>query len=435
MSRRALVMALIVLVLALVGVGIWENLSSRLPANTLALAADAHSDVRTVQAPQIVYPVPDFSVGFPKPAGSAPGASSVKRSQPQASKQPAVSGTIEAIYVRQGDHVKAGQKIVQLDTNVLELGVKQARTSAAKAHADVAVVIKSLETVKDNQDKLVTAREQLATASQALVTAGAALETGAQQLATAKSQALAGRAQVLAGIAQVQAMINGPHPPGPWPPPALVAKLAQLKTTLAGIDAGLAALPAAQAQLAAGATQLATGKAQIATGKAQLATGATALRDARKQLEKAQDVLGEVADGQDILIDLAKYRVQQATLYAPVGGIVTQARTAGTVAMVGAPLVRIRPDGATQVDSYLAPDQLTGVSVGSSATVDFDSNTQGRLTGRVTRVALQAQFPPTSFPTGIVHMTNTVWIQVTLDKGGWAPPGTPVDLTIATNGH
>ena len=426
---------LLLVVVALAGVAIWENLSSRIPANTLALAGDVHSDVRTVQAPQITYPVPDYTVGIPKPAGTMPSASSMKKSQPQPSQQPTVSGTIDAIYVRQGDHVKAGQKIVQLDTAALELGVKQAKTAAAKAHADVAVIEKSLQTVKDNQDKLVTARGKLATASQALVTASQALATGKQQLATAQSQAVAGKAQVLAGIAQIEAIIKGPHPPGPWPPPALTSKLAQLQATLAGINAGLAALPAAQAQLVAGEAQLATGKAQIAAGKAQLATGASALRKARKQLEKAEDVLGHVADGQDILIDVAKYRVKQATLYAPVSGVVTQARTAGTVAMVGAPLVRIVPDAPTQIDSYLAPDQLSGVSVGASATANFDSNTKGPLQGRVTQIAPQAQFPPTSFPTSIVHMTNTVQIQVTLDNGAWAPPGTPVDLTIATNGH
>jgi multidrug resistance efflux pump len=97
--------------------------------------------------------------------------------------------------------------------------------------------------------------------------------------------------------------------------------------------------------------------------------------------------------------------------------------------------VRIRPDEQTKVDSYLAPQQLTSVAVGSKATVNFDSNTGGPLTGRVTQIALNAQFPPTNFPTDIVHMTNTIQVTVTLDKGAWAPPGTPVDLTIATNGH
>jgi multidrug efflux pump subunit AcrA (membrane-fusion protein) len=422
-SRRTLAVTAVMVVLALVAVGVWESLSSRVAPGTIALAGDVQADVRTVQAPAITYPSPDFSVGFPKPPGApkSGGAPSASRSQPKASQQPTISGSIDAVYVRQGDRVNAGQKIVRLDTKVLELGVKQAQYAADKAHADVAVVGKSLDTVQTNQDKLVTARGQLATAQQQLATAG-------QQLATAQSQALAGRAQVVAGIAAVEAIINGPHPPGPWPPAELTAKLAQLKTTLAGIDAGLAQLPAAQALLA-------TGKAQLATGKAQLATGAQALRDAKKQLQRAQAVLTQVAKGQDILVDLAKYRVRQATLYAPVSGIVTDARTAGTVAMVGAPLVRIMPDEHTKIVSYLAPQELTAVVVGSKAKVDFDSNTRGPLAGHVTEIALKAQFPPTRFPTSIVHMTNTVRVTVTLDNGAWAPPGTPVDLTIATNGH
>jgi hypothetical protein len=32
-----------------------------------------------------------------------------------------------------------------------------------------------------------------------------------------------------------------------------------------------------------------------------------------------------------------------------------------------------------------------------------------------------------------VHMTQTIKVRITLDKGGWAPPGTPVDVRIKTN--
>jgi multidrug resistance efflux pump len=100
--------------------------------------------------------------------------------------------------------------------------------------------------------------------------------------------------------------------------------------------------------------------------------------------------------------------------------------------MVGAPIVRVRPGGHTEIDTYLTAAQLALIRVGSRAEVDFDSNSAGMLQGVVSRIADSAAYPPTSFPTGIVHMTKTVRVTISLDEGDWAPPGTPVDVLLDT---
>jgi multidrug efflux pump subunit AcrA (membrane-fusion protein) len=418
-SRRILIVVGIVSLVLLAAVATWQSFIANRNPGTLALAGDVRSDIRIVRAPAIQYPVPDYKVGIP--ASSTPGGSSGSRgsASPPRSSQPTISGMLEAVYVRQGDRVKAGQKIVQLDTTMLELGVKQAKTAAAKSHADVAVLSKALDTIDSNQGKLADARSQLANASQQLATAG-------QKLSDGKRTLLANRAKVVAGINQIEAVINGPHPPGPWPPPALAAQLAQLKGALAGIDKALGQLPAAQSQLA-------QGRAKIASGKSQLASGATALADAKKQVKKARAILTEIAKGQDVQVQLAEARMAQSIVRSPVDGVVTEARKAGTVAMVNAPLVRIQADGPTQVDTYVDVAQLRAIRLGSSAVVDFDSNDAGPLAGKVTLVANSAAFPPTSFSTDLTHMTEAVRVSITLDNGGWAPPGTPVDIRIKTN--
>jgi len=311
--------------------------------------------------------------------------------------------------------------------------VKQAKTAAAKAHADVAVIEKSLQTVKDNQDKLVTgaearygkpgARHGKPGAGDREAAAGHGAEPGGRRQGTGARGNRADRgdhqrAASSGTVAAARSDLEARAAPGD-------ARRDQRRSGRSSGGTGAA-------RRRRGATR--HGKAQIAAGKAQLATGASALRKARKQLEKAEDVLGHVADGQDILIDVAKYRVKQATLYAPVSGVVTQARTAGTVAMVGAPLVRIVPDAprrSTRTCSRSAPRRQRRRLGDRELRLEHERASAGR----VTQIAPQAQFPPTSFPTSIVHMTNTVQIQVTLDNGAWAPPGTPVDLTIATNGH
>jgi len=101
--------------------------------------------------------------------------------------------------------------------------------------------------------------------------------------------------------------------------------------------------------------------------------------------------------------------------------------------MVNAPIVRVRPDAATQVETYLTGEQLLQVSPGARTTVDFDSNTGAPLEGVVTSIADRSVFPPTGFPTDIVHMTKTVRVVITLADGAWAPPGTPVDIRIEKN--
>ena len=140
-----------------------------------------------------------------------------------------------------------------------------------------------------------------------------------------------------------------------------------------------------------------------------------------------------LAEGRDIAVGAAEARRAQATLRSPVSGVVVETRLPGTVAMVNAPIVRVRPDGPTLVDTYVTGAQLAGVSVGTAAQVDYDSNAAGPLPGRVSRIGEAAEFPPAPFPTGIVHMTRAVRVTIALDDGGWAPPGTPVDVTILTD--
>ena len=401
MSRRTWVIVIIAAFLAVVGLVALRTLSTQ-PSSRLELSGDVENDVRTVDAPRLTRPAPDVAVGIPSPQTNPLAGARKASPAAGASMQTTISGVIEQVYVQQGDHVEAGQVVAQLDTTMLDLGVAQAETSAARSRSQVKVLDANLGTLADNQAKLSDARAQLATAQ--------------RQLDEARQKAAAGKAQVQAGIKQIQAVINGPHPPGPWPPPPLAQQLAKLKALLAKIIAGEKQLAAAQAKLDA--------------GRAKLASGASALSTAKTQLRNAKDVLGIVADSQTLAVDLAKYRRDQATLMAPVSGTVTEVRQAGTVAMVGAPVVRIRADRATQIDTFVTGAQLALVPIGTPALVDYDSNRGAPLSGHVTYVGERATFPPTGFPTDIVHMTRAVKVTIALDNDGWAPPGTPVDIVI-----
>lgn len=379
----------VVACVALAG-ALWYRSATENPAGIMRLAGDVRADVITVRAPAIPKPVPDYTVGLPKAPGAALSGGS-KRQMPQPSSQPTVSGAIAVVYVSPGDHVKKGQPVVQLETTQLELGLQQAQTAAAKAHADVPVMTDNLAT---------------------LDTAGAKLATAKGQLATAKSKLVAGRAALVAQLAQLEALVAHP-PPGPPPPgsPNPAVLIPQLKAALVQMDAGLAQLNAASGKLGTASSQLFTAKRQVAN---------------------ARDLLRIVADMQDIGVQVAQLRLSQATITSPVDGTVLEARHAGEIAMVNAPLVRIRPDGAREVDTYLTSDQLASIGIGTAVEVSYDSAPGVVVRGSVARIAGLTAVPPTSFPTDIVHMTRATRVTVTLDGSSTVPYGTPVDVTIRT---
>lgn len=397
MSRRSLLWVALLVVLAVVAFAVWQRAGAVSAAGRLELAGDARSEVRTIRAPAVSYPTPDPAVGIPGVKASALRPAAV--TAPRASRTPVVSGRLAAVHVSVGSRVETGQVVAQLDTAMLDLGVEQARTAAAKAHADADVLAATLDTIADNRRELADAR---------------------QELEDARAELVDGRAQLAEQLAALEKLAKTPMPPGAVPPTAPPpgaqrvdprTLIPELKAKLAQLDAGLVKMDAAEAKLD---------------------TGASELRDARSRVTDARELMGLLAEGREIAVSIAAARRAQATLRSPVSGVVVEARLPGTVAMVNAPIVRVRPDGPTLVDTYATGSQLAGVVVGTAAEADFDSNAAGPLPGRVSRIGEAAEFPPAPFPTGIVHMTRAVRVTIALDDGGWAPPGTPVDVTILT---
>lgn len=353
----------------------------------LEVAGDVRAQSHVVRAPALASPTIDVTVGFAS-ASQAP----VARTAPTPSSQPTVSGRIAEVLVAEGDTVVAGQMLARLDTALLDLGVKQAETAAAKARADIDVLTDALGTIGSSQADLAKAKRDLTTA-----------------LAKAKTQ----RADLAAQLAQLESMPT--PPPGsvlPTGSPNPAVLIPQLKAGLAQIDAGIA---------------------KMESGLRTMTSGSAKLADAKTQATNGRELLTLVAETRDVATALAKARRDSAVITAPVDGLVTFARRAGGIAMVNAPLFRITPDTATLVDTYLTADQLAHVSVGDPAEITYDSAGGVVLTGAVTGIGEDSAFPPTTFPTEVVHMTRTTRVTITLTGGAQPPAGTPVDLTIRTD--
>ena len=418
MSRRSLLTTLaIVAVAAALGFALYAKTASAVTPGVISAAGDVRIDEDVVRAPAIAYPTPDYTVGIPTSGTAAPkkrgsGAPST------ASRMPVVSGYLVVVPVALGAHVAKGQVVARLDTAMLDLGVQQAETARTQARANLEVLDTTIDALTTARAKLITARSQLVKARGQLITTRASLVATIGVLTRT-------RASLETSIAMIEQLISQSPPAGPPHTPPYPVLLAGMQQGLIQLNQGLAGAKVGLAKIDQGLATMNQGLAKLSKGLAQLDSARAKLRDARKLA-----VIGIVA--QNVAVELARARRDGATIVSPVDGVVTYTRAAGTAVIVGAPIVRIRPDGPSHVYTYLTTDQLAQVSVGSRASVTYDSNSGGPLAGRLIYLGDQAAVPPTNFPTSIVHMTRAVRVTIELDGDLTAPPGTPVDVEIST---
>lgn len=416
MNRRALVITLAALAVSTaVGAGLYAKATSAATPGEVVVAGDVRVDEYAVKAPAITYPTPDYGVGVPAPAGAPKKRATTAPAS--GSRLPVVSGYLSEVLVAQGAHVTKGDLIARLDTTMLDLGVDQATTARTRAGTDLDALDANLDKIADSRSKLIKARAQLLNGRSRLLKTRASLET---KMAVLKRQ----QRGLIGQIAAIKTLIAQPGGPPLHVPPYPVV-LQGLQQGLVGLNQGLAGARTGVAKMNQGLVKMNQGLAQMAKGLSQLDSAKRRLQDARRLVVVS-------TRAQDLAVSVAKTRRDAAAITAPVDGIVTFARIPGTAVMVGAPIVRIRPDGPSRIYTYLTAAQLAQVRVGSRATVDFDSNTGARLPGPLVLIGDRAVVPPTAFPTPIVHMTRAVRVMIELDDGRYAPPGTPVDVEIAS---
>jgi multidrug resistance efflux pump len=447
-SRRNVMLALMLVVLAALVAGIVLRTLSGPPAGRLIVAGDVRVQTRTVVAPAIQYPTMSYTVTVPSNATSntitlvqnittAPRFSLVTSpaiaviSTQTTPGQPVTSGRLVAVNVRVGDHVTTGTVIAQLDTKLLDLGVTSAKLSAERTRINVDVLNSRLDDLADAQNTLNSARSQAFATAFAQI--DAAIATALQPLYAQHAAAVAALPKLETAVAGLQAALS--HlPPGSPAYNAAKAQLAKLQPQLMQLQAFLKMWPTIEKKALAGAaTGRAKGVAAASTAiNTAIGSAQSQLDDAKKKIKDARSVLKIIRDGAGVGVTVAEIRRSQATIVSPCSGTVIQTSYANTAAMVGAPLVRIQPDTPTLVDTYLTADQLGQVRIGTVADITYDSGA-GSVRGVLSAIDAGAPYPPTTFPTDIVHMTHAVRVTFQLDSGNNPPAGTPVDISIHTD--
>jgi multidrug resistance efflux pump len=375
-----------------------------------------------------------------------------------------------AVNVKEGDTVKAGDVLLQLDTTLIEAQRAQAMASVAVAQAALGTAQAALgpanaavKAAQAQYDQLKNgARPEQIAAAEAQVKAATSIvgqaaaqrdqvaegvtadKLAAAEAQLAQAQARQKQAQTtydriqehikyLAGPIEEQARfeLNAANQ-------AVAAAQAAVDQMRAGADphtlqayrnaVGVAVYQgdAAKAQLAllkAGATkeQLDGAQAQVDGAQAQIGVVRAQIKAAQAQVEAAQAAVA-ILDAQ----------IKKLTLTAPIDGVVfSRAIEPGEVAGPGATLLTIGHLDDLGVTVYVPEDRYGNIRLGQTAQVTVDSFPGRTFTASVLQIADHAEFTPRNSQTVEGRKDTVFAVRLSIANPDLdLKPGMPADVTF-----
>ncbi|NYH26321.1 hemolysin D [Paraburkholderia bryophila] len=349
--------------------------------------------------------------------------------------QPAMTGVVREILVRDGQRVTAGQLLVKLDTTQAAADAHKANSAKLDAELAIARATALLAAQRDHHVPLI---ESVEGAPQYRVLAAQRQAEGAYlEYQDAMDSARAELRKQEAGLDSTRQQVARLHATAP-----LAREQADEYRTLAGekyvargdyLDREATAL-SQEHELAAQRSHVRELAAGIAGQRAQIATAASKFRhDQLDELEKATQQVAQTRD------EATKAQTRQGllSLTAPVAGTVQvlTTHTLGGVVTTAQSLMEIVPDDNLEVVAQLENRDVGFIEVGQTAAVKveaFPYTRYGFITGTVVSVsnnAVQDRKSGLAFPVRIrltanrLHVENR-WITLT--------PGMEVSADIKT---
>ena len=329
-------------------------------------------------------------------------------------------GRITRLNVGEGDQVRAGQVVVELDTSTLQAQMAQAQAAVAVARA-------SLDTVKAGThpaeilaaqaavQQAIAQRDAAQTAwydaqtildnpqeiDAQIAQAQAAVNVAAVQIDQARAQIAAAEAERDRYRAQGSLEEKGLYLVYQYQVEAAQAALQAAEADKAGADKTLAGLLAlrdnplalvSQVHLAEQQTYIASAGVAVAQARlVELKAGPTAeeVALAETQVAKAQAAVA------GLQVQLAK-----RTLRSPIDGVVTnRAAHPGEAAIAGATLLTIANLDEVSLTVFVPESELGRVYLGQQVQVEVDSFPGRIFTGTVSYISPEAEFTPTNVQT------------------------------------
>lgn len=284
-------------------------------------------------------------------------------------------GRIQAIHVSQGESVRAGQLLVELDATLLQEQLRQAEAGAAAARARALQAETALKLLQGQVDT--QARQ-----------ADAALQLARENLAAAERARDQVEALYRQGAISLRDRDNG---------------LISYRAALGAMQNAEFAVQAAE-----------TARLQIPLKQQELASAQAQAR----QAEAAADAL--------------RQQIARAALRSPVDGVVALRHLEpGEMAGAGAAILTVRRTGDLWLWVYVPETRIGRVRLGDQATVTVDSLPGRAFAAEVAEIASKAEFTPRNVQTPEERAQTVFRVKLRLREGeGELKPGMPADAVF-----
>ncbi len=315
-------------------------------------------------------------------------------------------GTVQEIFVEQGDEVAAGDVLVRLDPTDAQLAVQQAQAALDNARAQRVLVEAAprAEEIAAGEARLEAAEAALsqATAERNQLTAGT---TGAE-IAAAQAEVAESEAAHRAALIHYDEVHGEGADVKDW-----VKEEAALRLRAAEQAVKAAEMRLAQVTRSAGArTRGANAAVSAASAQRDVAQASLDLLQAGASAEEVAVAEAAVARAQ-AAVETASVALERCEIRAPFDGTVGAVDVRiGELVAPGQPLLTLGDLGTLRIETTdLDEIDVARVAVGQVATVTFDALPERVFNARVTRIA-----PMAEPGTGGVHFTAVV----ELDEAG-----------------
>jgi len=366
-----------------------------------------------------------------------------------------IGGRITAFHTDEGDEVKPGALLVELDPATLQAQRDQQQAALAAARANLANVSAPPrpETVAAAQAAVQQAEASrdgaYAVWEQAQAVVADPLELNAQvdstrgQIAMLEKQVEAAQAALKAAeIQSEEAARNQSNDEG----------VTQSQAAAKQVDAARVGLAITQAELAGARSQLALlvalrdkplgliTQANTSRMAAMQATAAVTVAQAKLASAKAGAMPEDIAIAQaqvrqaEAAVALADVQLGKLKLTAPRGGIITERPlNAGELATPGAILLNLGDLDRVTLTVFIPETQIGRVKPGQVARVNVDAYPGQTFQGTVTFIRPEAEFTPKNVQTQEERVNLVFAVKISLDNPDHRlKPGMPADVEIVS---